>query len=153
MSTDLFSSFKLGDLTLANRIIMAPLTRNRAAAGNVPQAMNVDYYCQRANAGLIITEASQVSPEGVGYPATPGIYSDAQVAGWRKVTDAVHNEGGRSLSSYGIAGEFLTPACYPINKLPSLLRRSAPRVRPSPLQACSLLWSLARSRRMKSPKL
>lgn len=93
MSTDLFSSFKLGDLTLANRIIMAPLTRNRAAAGNVPQAMNVDYYCQRANAGLIITEASQVSPEGVGYPATPGIYSDAQVAGWRKVTDAVHNEG------------------------------------------------------------
>ena len=71
--TDLFSPISLGDLTLPNRVIMAPLTRNRAAMpGNVPQAMNATYYAQRAGAGLIISEATQVSPEGIGYPATPG---------------------------------------------------------------------------------
>ena len=84
----LFTPVTLGNLTLKNRIVMAPMTRNRAAEGNVPQAMNVEYYRQRASAGLIITEASQVSPEGVGYPGTPGIYSEAQVTGWQKVTDA-----------------------------------------------------------------
>ena len=91
---NLFSPIKFGDLELTNRIIMAPLTRNRAAEGNVPQAMNVEYYRQRASAGLIISEGSQVSPQGLGYPCTPGIHSDAQVEGWKEVTDAVHKAGG-----------------------------------------------------------
>jgi N-ethylmaleimide reductase len=92
---NLFSPIKFGDLELRNRIIMAPLTRNRAAEGNVPQAMNVEYYRQRASAGLIISEGSQISPQGLGYPGTPGIHSDAQVEGWLKVTAAVHKEGGK----------------------------------------------------------
>ncbi|MBL3527194.1 MAG: alkene reductase [gamma proteobacterium endosymbiont of Lamellibrachia anaximandri] len=92
---DLFTPLTLGGLTLPNRIVMAPMTRNRAGEDNVPTALNAKYYSQRATAGLIITEASQISPEAVGYPATPGIHSDEQVAGWRQVTDAVHVEGGR----------------------------------------------------------
>ena len=90
----LFDSFKLGAMTLANRIVMAPLTRNRAVAGFVPSDLAAEYYAQRASAGLIITEASQISQQGQGYQDTPGIYSDAQVAGWRKITDAVHARGG-----------------------------------------------------------
>jgi N-ethylmaleimide reductase len=94
-STTLFTPITIGDLKLSNRIIMAPLTRNRAVEGNVPQAMNVEYYRQRASAGLIISEGTQISPQGLGYPCTPGIHSDAQVAGWQHVTDAVHKEGGK----------------------------------------------------------
>lgn len=90
----LFDSFRLGDVTLSNRIVMAPLTRNRAVAGFVPSPLAVEYYAQRADAGLIITEASQISQQGQGYQDTPGIYTDEQVAGWRKVTDAVHAKGG-----------------------------------------------------------
>lgn len=90
----LFDSYRLGDLTLSNRIVMAPLTRNRAAPGFVPGELAIEYYAQRASAGLIITEASQISQQGQGYQDTPGIYTDAQVAGWRKVTDAVHAKGG-----------------------------------------------------------
>jgi N-ethylmaleimide reductase len=91
---DLFSPINLGNLELSNRIIMAPLTRNRAGEGNIPQAMNVEYYRQRARAGLIISEGSQISPQGLGYPGTPGIHSDAQVEGWKNVTEAVHKAGG-----------------------------------------------------------
>ena len=91
----LFDSFRPGDVTLSNRIVMAPLTRNRAVAGFVPSPLAVEYYAQRADAGLIITEASQISQQGQGYQDTPGIYSDAQVEGWKKVTDAVHAKGGR----------------------------------------------------------
>ncbi|MGE5669413.1 MAG: alkene reductase [Betaproteobacteria bacterium] len=91
----LFDPVRIGDVDLANRIVMAPLTRNRAGPGNVPSGLAVEYYRQRATAGLIITEASQVSPEGQGYVDTPGIYSAQQVAGWRRVTGAVHAEGGR----------------------------------------------------------
>ncbi|HLX09059.1 MAG TPA: alkene reductase, partial [Thermoanaerobaculia bacterium] len=81
----LFTPVRLGDLALPNRVLMAPMTRNRAAAGNVPTELNATYYEQRASAGLIVTEATQVSPQGVGYPGTPGIHSDDQVAGWRLV--------------------------------------------------------------------
>src|SRR3990167_5679577 len=91
----LFTPFQVGDITLANRIVMAPLTRNRARPGRVPGELQVEYYRQRASAGLIVTEASQISPEGQGYLDTPGIYSAEQVAGWRRVTDAVHAAGGR----------------------------------------------------------
>ena len=91
----LFDSIKIGDIALNNRIVMAPLTRNRAIEGNCPGPMTVDYYRQRAAAGLIIAEASQISPMGQGYLDTPGIYSQEQVAAWRKVTDAVHQAGGK----------------------------------------------------------
>ncbi|MFG1210329.1 alkene reductase [Xanthobacter flavus] len=94
-ATSLFEPFRLGELTLPNRIVMAPLTRNRAAADFVPSALAPQYYALRADAGLLITEASQISQQGQGYQDTPGIYSDAQVEGWKKVTDAVHAKGGR----------------------------------------------------------
>src|ERR1700716_2720215 len=94
--TNLFEPFKLGPITLPNRLVMAPLTRNRAGPpGMVPSLLAVDYYGQRASAGLLITEASQVSQQGQGYQDTPGIYSREQVEGWRKVTDRVHEKGGR----------------------------------------------------------
>lgn len=94
MST-LFDPIKIGDIELANRIVMAPLTRNRAEAGNCACALMAEYYRQRATAGLIIAEASQISPMAQGYLDTPGIYSAEQVAGWRLVTDAVHAAGGK----------------------------------------------------------
>src|SRR5450755_3420589 len=93
--TKLFEPYKLGPLTLPNRLVMAPLTRNRAVAGLVPSPLAIEYYGQRASAGLLVTEASQVSQQGQGYQDTPGIYSKEQVAGWRKVTDRVHDKGGR----------------------------------------------------------
>lgn len=91
----LFTPHQLGPLTLPTRIVMAPLTRNRAGAGNVPTELMAEYYGQRAEAGLIVAEATQVCPEGQGYEATPGIHSDAQIAGWKRVTDTVHARGGR----------------------------------------------------------
>ena len=91
----LFDPIRIGQIELANRIVMAPLTRNRAAPGQVPSPLAVEYYRQRASAGLIISEATQVCPEGQGYLDTPGIHDAAQVAGWRRVTDAVHAAGGR----------------------------------------------------------
>jgi N-ethylmaleimide reductase len=87
--------YELGDLTLKNRMVMAPMTRSRALAGNVPNPLAVTYYAQRASAGLIVTEATQVSPQGVGYIRTPGIHSAGQVAGWKTITDAVHAAGGK----------------------------------------------------------
>jgi N-ethylmaleimide reductase len=95
-STKLFEPYQLGPITLPNRLVMAPLTRNRAPPpGMVPSPLAVEYYGQRASAGLLITEASQVSQQGQGYQDTPGIYSREQIAGWRKVTDRVHEKGGR----------------------------------------------------------
>ena len=91
----LHTPFALGALTLPNRIVMAPMTRNRAGPGNVPQPLNVEYYRQRASAGIIVTEATQISPHGLGYPGTPGIHDAAQIAGWAAVTEAVHDAGGR----------------------------------------------------------
>jgi N-ethylmaleimide reductase len=90
---NLLQPYSLGSLTLKNRVVMAPLTRNRATA-TVPQALHATYYRQRAGAGLIISEATQISPLGQGYPDTPGIYSDAQIAAWQRVTEAVHGAGG-----------------------------------------------------------
>ncbi len=91
----LLSPFPLGPLELPNRMTMSALTRCRAVEGNVPNPLAVTYYAQRASAGLILTEATQVTPMGQGYPNTPGIHSDEQVRGWIKVTDAVHRAGGR----------------------------------------------------------
>lgn len=95
-NSKLFEPTKLGPITLANRVVMAPLTRNRAVPeGLVPSPLAAEYYGQRASAGLLITEASQVSQQGQGYQDTPGIYSQAQVEGWRKVTGEVHKRGGK----------------------------------------------------------
>ncbi len=91
----LFSPLRVGAIAVANRIVMAPLTRNRAAAGNVPSPLAAAYYAQRASAGLLIAEATQICPEGQGYMATPGIHAPAQIAGWKIVTDAVNAAAGR----------------------------------------------------------
>src|SRR5208282_2803319 len=96
MSKDsFFSPVQLGAIQIPNRIIMAPLTRMRAGAGNVPTALNASYYAQRASAGLIISEGTAISPDAHGYPNAPGIYTAEQIAGWRVVTDSVHARGGR----------------------------------------------------------
>ncbi len=115
---DLFSPLQLGSLQVRNRIFMAPLTRCRAEAGNVPGDLNAEYYAQRASAGLIITEATTVSPHGFGYPNTPGIFTDAQVAGWKKVTAAVHAAGGRIFLQLWHVGRISHPAFQPDGELP-----------------------------------
>ncbi len=94
MENKLFTPLKLGVIELKNRMVMAPMTRSRATPDNVPVEMMAEYYAQRAGAGLIITEGTSPSPNGLGYPFIPGIYNDAQIAAWKKVTDAVHNKGG-----------------------------------------------------------
>lgn len=96
--TNLFTPIALGDLTLPSRIVMAPLTRNRAGPGNAPVELNAEYYAQRASAGLVISEATQASWQSIGYPDTPGIHTQEQIAGWRRVTDAVHKKGGRAFN-------------------------------------------------------
>ena len=107
---DLFSPYRLGPLHLPNRLVMAPMTRNRAGPGNVPGVMNATYYVQRASAGLIVTEGTQVSPRGQGYAGTPGIHSAEQVAGWRLVTDAVHAAGGRIFAQLWHVGRISHPS-------------------------------------------
>lgn len=105
----LFEPLKVGELHLPNRIIMAPLTRCRASAGRVPNALMAEYYAQRAAVGLILSEATSVTPMGVGYPDTPGIWSDEQVAGWKQVTDAVHAAGGRIMLQLWHVGRISDP--------------------------------------------
>lgn len=117
-TSPLLTPIKLGAVELKNRIVMAPLTRNRAGEGNVPQDLNVEYYQQRATAGLIITEATQVSADGVGYPGTPGIHSPAQIEGWRKVTKAVHKKGGKIFIQLWYCGRISHPSMLPNNQTP-----------------------------------
>lgn len=105
-------------LTLPNRIIMAPLTRNRASEGGVPNAMMADYYAQRASYGLLISEATPVNTAGHGYPATPGIHTDEQVEGWKKVTDAVHAAGGRIFLQLWHCGRISHHSYQPGKKAP-----------------------------------
>jgi N-ethylmaleimide reductase len=123
----LFEPFQLGDLTLRNRVVMAPLTRNRATPGtDAPHDLNVEYYRQRANAGLIITEATQISQEGQGYIYTPGLYSPEQVAGWQRVTRAVHEAGGLIFAQLWHVGRISHTSLQPNGGAP---------VAPSPIQA------------------
>ncbi len=107
----LFSPYTLGHLTLPNRIVMPPMTRSRAASGEVATALMAEYYSQRAGAGLIVSEGTQISRQGQGYAWTPGIHSAEQVAGWRQVTDAVHAAGGRIFPSSGTSAGSRTPRC------------------------------------------
>jgi N-ethylmaleimide reductase len=130
---DVFSPFRLGPLALPNRIVMAPMTRNRAGPGNVPTTLNAAYYAQRAGAGLIVAEASQVSPQGLGYPGTPGIHSAEQIAGWRLVTDAVHAAGGRIFLQLWHVGRISHPSLQPDGALP---------VAPSAIAPAGQAWTL-----------
>jgi N-ethylmaleimide reductase len=114
----LFDPIRIGDIALANRIVMAPLTRDRAGAGRVPTPLMADYYAQRATAGLIISEATQISPQGQGYLDTPGIYSSAQVKGWQAVTRAVHERGGKMVLQMWHVGRISHVSLQPGGKQP-----------------------------------
>ncbi len=146
---DLFDPLQAGDLSLPNRVVLAPLTRTRAGAGRVPTALNADYYAQRASAGLILSEATSVDPMGVGYPDTPGIWSDAQVAGWQTVTRAVHAGGGRIMMQLWHVGRVshpdhldgrlpVAPSAIAPDGHVSLLRPQRPYVIPRALEASEI---------------
>lgn len=130
---NLFCSFRLGSLLLPNRIVMAPMTRNRAGPGNAPTALNATYYAQRSTAGLIVGEAAPVSPQGVGYPGTPGIHSAEQIAGWRLVTEAVHAAGGLIFLQLWHVGRISHPSLQPERALP---------VAPSAIAPAGQAWTL-----------
>ena len=115
----LFDPITIGAVQCANRVLMAPLTRCRALPfSDAPHALNARYYTQRATAGLIISEATQVMPEGKGYPGTPGIYSPEQQAGWKLVTDAVHAANGKIFAQLWHVGAISHPDLQPGNVLP-----------------------------------
>jgi N-ethylmaleimide reductase len=133
----LLSSLPFGAVALPNRVLMAPLTRSRSKQpGDVPWALNAEYYAQRASAGLIVGEATQVSPQGKGYAFTPGLHSDDQVAGWRLVTDAVHAAGGRIFAQLWHVGRISHVDLQPDGQAP---------VAPSALQAASQTYVSATS--------
>jgi N-ethylmaleimide reductase len=125
-STDLFSPVQIGAITMANRIVMAPVTRSRYEEDGVPGELHATYYAQRATAGLIVAEATNISAQGRGYAATPGIWSEAQVAGWRTVTDAVHAAGGKIVCQLWHVGRFSSVELQPNGEAP---------VAPSAIQA------------------
>jgi N-ethylmaleimide reductase len=144
MQAKLFTPLELGDLTLPNRIVMAPLTRNRAHPdGDVPYAMHAEYYAQRASAGLIITEGTQISPEGKGYIQTPGIHSAAQIAGWKTVTEAVHAAGGRIFAQLWHVGRISHVSLQPNGQAP---------VAPSPIAAASQTFIASGFADVSSPR-
>jgi len=118
MNNLLLTTVQLGDYSLKNRIVMAPLTRMRADEQLKPTALNVEYYRQRSSAGLIVTEATQISPQGQGYPSTPGIYNSRQVEGWKKITDAVHAENGRIFVQLWHVGRISHSSFHPEQGLP-----------------------------------
>jgi N-ethylmaleimide reductase len=124
--TTLFDPVRLGDIDLANRIIMAPMTRSRAGDGDAPTDLAVQYYRQRATAGLIVTEGTQPSANGKGYCRTPSIHTSHQIAGWRAVTDSVHDEGGRIVLQIMHCGRIASR----LNKDPG-----SETVAPSPIRA------------------
>jgi N-ethylmaleimide reductase len=116
--TSLYDSVVLGDMKLSNRVFMAPLTRNRATPSGEPGKWASTYYSQRASAGLIITEATQISPMGKGYINTPGIHSEAQIAGWRTIVEAVHRSGGRIFLQLWHVGRISHSSLLPGNAAP-----------------------------------
>ncbi|MDX7986523.1 alkene reductase [Xenorhabdus sp. 12] len=118
VSTDLFSPAKLGEIELSNRIVMAPLTRSRSNKEGIPNELNATYYAQRASAGLIISEATNISAQGLGYTMTPGIWTEEQVAGWKKVTDAIHAAGGKIVVQLWHVGRCSHVDLQPNNEAP-----------------------------------
>jgi N-ethylmaleimide reductase len=126
-ATDLFNPVQLGPYDLRNRIVMAPLTRARAQPGDVPSLLAPEYYGQRASAGLIIAEATQISPQGKGYAWTPGIYDAAHAEGWRAVTRAVHEQGGRIFLQLWHVGRISHPSLQRHQQLPVAPSAIAPK--------------------------
>jgi N-ethylmaleimide reductase len=144
--SDLFQPMRLGPYRLANRIVMAPLTRSRARENGVPSPLMAVYYAQRASAGLIIAEGTNVSPQGRGYGFTPGIYNEAQVDGWRRVTDAVHRLGGRIFPQLWHVGRVSHPSLQPGGGLPvapSAIRPQATAYTGSGFEPCVTPRALA----------
>ena len=147
--SSLFEPLRAGDLTLRNRIVMAPLTRQRANEGRVPSDLMVEYYSQRADAGMILTEATSVTPQGVGYADTPGLWSTEQVKGWRKVTSAVHAKDGLIVAQLWHVGRISDPV-FLNGELPvapsaiaagghvSLVRPKRPYVTPRALETAEI---------------
>lgn len=140
---NLFSTCTLGPYQLNNRVVMAPLTRNRAAPGNIPTPLMALYYKQRASAGLIITEATQIMPEGQGYPNTPGIYSPQQIAGWKQITDAVHEAGGKIFLQLWHVGRISHSLYQPHHALP---------VAPSAIAASGQVYTLEGMKPYETPR-
>jgi N-ethylmaleimide reductase len=140
---DLFSPVHVGKLALRNRIVMAPMTRNRAGPGEVPTALMATYYAQRAGAGLIVSEGTQISPQGQGYPGTPGIFSRQQVEGWKEVTAAVHGRGGRIFCQLWHVGRVSHPLLQPGGALP---------VAPSALAPAGKLWTQQGMKEFVTPR-
>ncbi len=122
----MFTPVNLGAIQLKNRLVMAPLTRMRAVAGHVPNPLAKTYYAQRAGAGLIITEATQISPLGMGYPATPGIYSPEQTAEWKKIVEAVHAKGGSIVAQLWHVGRISHSSLHPEHGAPEAPSAIAP---------------------------
>jgi N-ethylmaleimide reductase len=154
----LFAPYRLGDLELHNRLVMSPMTRSRALDGNVPNSLAATYYAQRASAGLIITEATQVSPQGVGYIRTPGIHSAEQVAAWTTVTDAVHRAGGKIFAQLWHVGRVshpdfhdgalpVAPSALPVEGEAFTLRGPTKLVTPRALETHELPGIVAQFRR------
>jgi len=117
-ASPLLTPYQLGPYGLSNRVIMAPLTRRRAGKNNVPKSIMVTYYRQRASAGMIIAEATQISPQGIGYIDTPGIHSGEQIQGWKRITNAVHDEGGRIFLQLWHVGRYSHSLLQPEGQLP-----------------------------------
>jgi len=143
---DLFQPVRLGPYRLANRIVMAPLTRSRAGEDGVPRPLMAEYYAQRASAGLIITEGANISPQGRGYAFTPGIYDDKQVEGWRLVTEAVHARSGRIFPQLWHVGRISHPSLQPGGALPvapSAIRPEATAYTTAGFQPCVTPRALA----------
>ena len=139
-NTPLLQPVRVGDLLMPNRVFMAPLTRNRAQPDGTPRAMAATYYGQRASAGLIVSEATQISAMGQGYVDTPGIYTDAQIGGWRTVTDAVHANGGRIFCQLWHVGRISHVSVLPGRRAPlsaSAVRADAQVMTRGGMQACS----------------
>jgi 2,4-dienoyl-CoA reductase-like NADH-dependent reductase (Old Yellow Enzyme family) len=148
---DLFTPVEVGPLALKNRVAMAPLTRSRAGPGNVPTQLSALYYAQRASAGLIIAEATQISPDGQGYISTPGIHSKEQIEGWKCVTKAVHISGAPMVLRSGMSAVSPTLPSNRVAQLPSRLRQSSPKCKLSRPRASSQFQPRAPSRRRKFP--
>src|SRR6185437_12797950 len=132
MESKFFSPLRFGAMELKNRVVMAPMTRNRASSDNIPTDIMAEYYGQRAGAGLIITEGTSPSPNGVGYPRIPGIYNTEQVNGWKKVTDTVHAKGGRIFLQMMHTGRIGHSANLP---------EGAEVLAPSAVAAAGQIWS------------
>ena len=133
----LFETVKVGRYTLANRLAMGPMTRSRAQYDGTPGELAAEYYAQRADIGLIVTEGTQPSEDGQGYMATPGIHTDAHMAGWKKVADAVHAKGGRLFIQLMHAGRMSHPDNTPHHRqgvAPSAIAPNTPMFTPTGMQ-------------------